>query len=429
MDCLLLLLIVYIMYLLTAVIFSNGRLLSPSVVFSASFTFMLLLAYIFKEILGFRVNETTFQVLSFGGFIFVATEIFVQWFLQRKEKILCNSSTGNELIILSDKVLNFLIIFLGLSTIICIYVFFINTTGESIAVRMITYKFALLYDDSSIEYRAYMSQLYKVNMCIAYFGSYIFIYNLVNGSIGAIRKLKYISIIILFGIYGIFFNAARQPVIEILLFLPLVYLSLTLQRKDRKKVILLLKKTLPVLILLGIIFYYTATMVGRRETERGVLEYIAVYFCGGLYSFNLHVYEPARNALWGQSSFSDIYGVLINLGLISETADMRYHDFDLYGNTVTIFGRWYEDFGQLGVYVMTCLVSAFFAMFFYKKIVPEKNVYKVNHMGKLIYSKFIIGLLWAGYDDRIRPLFSVSTLCFVIGIIVLWRILITRNVE
>lgn len=429
MDCLLLLLIVYILYLLLSIIFSNGRLLSPSVVFSASFTFMLLLAYMFKEILGFRVNEATFQVLSFGGFIFVATEILMQWFLQRKGNILCKSSTGNEIIALSDNVVNFLIIFLGLSTIICIYVFFINTTGESIAVRMIQYKFALLYDDSSVKYRVYMSQLYKVNMCIAYFSSYIFIYNLANNSISSIRKLKYISIIILFGIYSVFFNAARQPVIEILLFLPLVYLSLHLKRKDRKKVISLLKKTLPILILLGLIFYYTATMVGRRETERGVLEYIAVYFCGGLYSFNLHVYEPARNALWGQSSFSDIYGVLINLGIVSETADMRYHDFDLYGNTVTIFGRWYEDFGQLGVYVMTFLVSAFLSIFFYKKIVPEKNVFKVNHISKLIYSKFIISLLWAGYDDRIRPLFSVSTLCFVLGIILLWRIFISRKVE
>lgn len=427
MDCLLLLLIVYIMYLLTAVMFSNGRLLSPSVVFSASFSFMLLLAYFYADVLGFRVNELTFLVMGFGGFIFVATEIVVQWFLQSKTKIKLSSKANDEAIILPNRVIDFFIVFLVLSTIFCIYVFFINTAGDSIEMRMIKYKFALLYDDSSIEYLTYISQLYKINICITYFCSYIFIYNCTHGNLGAVRKFKYISIIFLFCVYSVFFNAARQPVIEILLFLPLVYLSLHLKCRDKKYVISLMKKFVPALILSGIIFYYTATMVGRHETERGILEYIAVYFCGGLYSFNLHIDEPARNVFWGQSSFSGVYSVLIKLGLVSADADMGYHDFDLYGNTVTMFGRWYEDFGQLGVYIMSFFVSMFFSLLFYGKIVSDKNVIKIHHIERIIYCKFIISLVWAGYDDRIRPLFTTATVSFVIGILFLAIIFLKKR--
>lgn len=420
------LLLVYILYVLMSYVISSEKLLSPSMVFASSFTFMLMLAYGFKNILGFSVNELTFQVLALGGFIFIATECCVKLFLSSRKK--CNeialSCSSSIPIIISDRVICFFMVYIFIAMILTIYVFCINTGGESFALRMMQYRINVLYHSDQIEGIFFVSQLYKINKCVAYFVAYIFIYNWGVCGIKLKTQFKYVIIMMLFCVSSVFSNAARQPIIEIILFLPLVYFSLS--RCDLRKKINF-KKIIVGVVLLGIAFYYSSSSVGRPETQRWLLEYIAVYFCGGLYSFNLHIFEPARNAYWGQATFSDIYNTLIKWGLVSEDADAHYHAFDLYGNTVTLFGRWYEDFGQIGVYIMSFLVSLFFSILFYKKIMVKTDSLKAYHFDRFIYCKCIIALAWAGYDDRVRALLSMDMAVFVVVTMVLWKIFVVQK--
>lgn len=428
------LMIIYIVYTMMAFLFTNGKILSPSFVFSASFTFMISLAYIFKDILGFEVGQLTFSIFVTGGFLFLFTEYLVANFYGiLRERRGIGSPTpipkDREPLRLNRQIQRLMMVELLVSLLIAIVVLYMNTSGGTMSSRMGEYKNNLLYGSQVVRYRFVVSLLYKVNTCVVYLVGYVFVYNSALCKVKVRSQIELIIIVVQFCIFSMVAQAARQPAIEIILFLPIVYVSLLMRAKDKKKVRKLVLRAVPVAVIAVFAFYFTSTMVGRRKTQRGIWEYLAVYFCGGLYSFNLHVNEPARNEYWGQSSFADVYNLLIKLGLAPSDANAQYHDFDLYGNTVTLFGRWYEDFGQTGVYTMSVLVALFFAVFFYRRVVPAANARREHDVARLIYCKLIISLVWAGYDDRIRAILSTQTLFFLVGIYLLWTFCIKRNIK
>lgn len=421
---------IYMTYMLLAFLISNGKILSPSFIFSTSFTLMIVLAYIFKDRLGFEVNYLTFKIFATGGILFLISENIVKTFIHiSKSKSYGNRKINIECenLYINKQIQHLLLVFMFLSLMLAVVVLFVNTSNGSFGSRMSQYKNALIYSANKVKFRTIVSLLYKINTGISYFCGYILIYNLSLNKIRLHDMKNYILIIITFGIFSTVSQGARQPLIEMVIFLPIVYASLHMHNRDKKKIYRLMRKVIPLLLLAVVLFYYTSTLVGRRQTKRGILEYLAVYICGGLYSFNLHANEPARNVYWGQASFADIYNLLIKMGFVPSEANMQYHTFDLYGNTVTMFGRWYEDFGQIGVYLMTILVAMFFSILFYTKIVPNANSYNENHIKRMIYCKFIISLVWAGYDDRIRALLSLQTVSFCIVIVFLWWFCIKQH--
>lgn len=433
MDDFSLLLVVYFAYLIASVKLFNLKIISPSVIFLASFTFMLFLAYSFRIMLDFRVSSATLEIFLLGGGFFILTELVVKNYYSSKNvlKLVCNRNNiyinKRQPIFVRNKLINALMLLFFISFLFALYVMFINTSGGSFSARMEQYKELLLYSHGRVKYRFVISQLYKINTSISYVLGYILIYNFSVCNVEISKMKKNIYLIVLFCLFSMVAQAARQPAFELLLFLGLVYLSLNLKKDKRNNVKKFVLKIIPVLIGAVFLFFITATMVGRRQTERSVGEYLAVYFCGGLYSFDLHVTKPARNNWWGQSSFADIYSTLIDLRFIPESVRATYRDFDLYGNTVTMFGRWYEDFGSIGVYLMTIIVAFSFSRYFYKVI--DRTYYIEPHIGRLIYCKFLIALLWAGYDDRIRALLSFQTLILLILIPFIFKCLTRHKIS
>ena len=432
MDYFLFLMLIYMIFMLISLLLFDAKMLSPSFIFSSSFTFMISLAYVFKGILGFEVNEKTFTVFTIAGLLFLLTEVITKIFFQilKKSKM---SSFQNEVVIdrplyINRQMIYLMEVFLIISLITAIGVLDLNTSDGSFSARMSQYKNTLLYDASSINFRFLVSQLYKINMAIAYLLGYILIYNFTKCNIELKEMKEYIFLIVIFCIFSMISQGARQPTIEILLYLVLVYIALMIKPKDKKKIRKMFVRAIPLSVVAAVVFYYTSTLVGRRKTQRGILEYLAVYFCGGLYSFNLHVGESVRTVYWGQSSFADIYSVLIKLGIVPSNANMAYHEFELYGNTVTMFGRWYEDFGSIGVYIMVIVVSLYFSIFFYKEIIKNGQK-KQNHLARIFYCKFVIALVWAGYDDRIRALLSVQTIITLLLVTLLFRSLVEHNIK
>lgn len=426
MNYLLGLMIIYMVYIILALILSGFRIISPSVIFSTSFTFMLVLAYIFKDKLEFCASILTFKIFITGGFLFLFSESLVRLYYGNKYR-LYEGETVYEKIYINKQIQNIFLICMVNSLVISVGVLFINTSGGNFSDRMNQYKEMLLYSKDIVHYRTIVSFLYKINTGISYFCAYILVYNFSVEKVKLRNMNRLVFIIFIFCIFSTISQGARQPLIEMLIYMPIVYVSIHMRNIDKKKIYRMIKKMIPLLGVAVLFFYYSSTLVGRRKTKRGIFEYLAVYLCGGLYSFNLHVNEPARNIYWGQSSFADVYHWLIKLGIVPETANMQYHTFDLYGNTVTLFGRWYEDFGQIGVYTMSVLVSLFFSIMLYKKLVPSANINKENHLARILYCKFIISLVWAGYDDRIRALFSMQTIIFLVTEYFLWWFCVKRN--
>lgn len=423
MDYLLNLLIVYVILFFVSLFISNQRFTSPNVVFCTSFLIMLILAYSYKIILGFQLSEKTFEIFTFGGILFLISELLAKLLYYRKFNSMSSPSTlTSQVIIIKEKYLKIGIIILGLSIIVAYYVMSINTGGGNISSKMEIYKNAML-DNKPLKYRFFISQLYKLLSAYIYIVGYVLIYNIAKCDIKIISMKKHIISIILYCIFSMFSQGARQPTIEIFVFLALVYISLMQTKAEQKKVKKFIIKIIPFTIILAILFYVSMTFVGRRQSERGLLEYITVYFSGGLYAFNENVNYPARNPYWGQSSFADIYSILAKLNIVPESASISYHEFELYGNTVTIFGRWYEDFGAIGVYIMTFLIGFLFARAFYLNIIKKQKI-NSYHVYRLFYCKFLISIVWAGYDDRIRALFSIQTLILLIIIPLLYKYLI-----
>ena len=205
----------------------------------------------------------------------------------------------------------------------------------------------------------------------------------------------------------------------------MIYITLNAKPEKKRRLWGFIFRLIPVVIILASFFTYAGTLVGRAETQKSGLQNLAEYVCGGLYSFNLHIDEEASTKMFGQASFTYIYAIPQNIGLIPRNDDiMITGEFDMYGNTVTIFGRWYKDFGTVGVFVMTCLVSLFFSKLFYTRIIYSVNKLREHHLARIFYCQFMTGLIWAGYDDRIASLMTMQTITLLIFVTVLYRMLI-----
>ena len=142
------------------------------------------------------------------------------------------------------------------------------------------------------------------------------------------------------------------------------------------------------------------------------MQRVTELLAGGIYALNIHIWEPARTTYFGQSSFADVYDKLINFGLLPESARMAYHEFDKFGNTLSLFGRWYEDFGILGVIIMSIIVTALFSLA-YEYLQRRSNGNIWTHVWTAIFLTEVVSLVWAGYDDRIRTLLAFSQFVIV----------------
>lgn len=425
MDYFVFLVIIYTVLFVGSIVVFNMKVLSPSIIFTASFTLMVYLAFFTKDMMKFTVSKKTFEVFALGGCLFVATEFWVMLYfniLRHGKRVTIGLATDRKPLYIRKSTLNLFFIVISFSFVLAI-VSIMQSTGGSVGNRMETYKNMMLYENGTIKYRFLLNQLFKINTAVSYVCMYIGVYNFSICGEDIKSQFRYFAIVCNYIIYSSFSQGARQPTIEIIVFAFLMYLAWNLKKTDRRRMIKLICKMIVIAPVAAIIFTKAAVMVGRRAYKRQVLKYISTYFCGGLYAFNLHVDEPARNAIWGQASFADVYQFLNKLGIVPKSYVASYHSFELYGNTVTIFGRWYEDFGTAGVCIMTIFVSAIFSILFYRYIYPT-NGSQTSHLSKMIYGKLVMALVWSGYDDRIRALFSLSNIMYLMFIAITYRVFV-----
>lgn len=424
------LVIIYTLLFIASMAIFNMKVLSPSIIFTASFTVMVYLALFTKDIMGFVVSKKTFEVLTLGGCLFVATEFCVMFYfniLRHRKKVIIRPVTDRKPLYIRKSTLDLFFILINFSFALVI-VSIIQSTGGSVGNRMEIYKNMMLYETGTVRYRFLLNQLFKINTAVSYVCAYIGIYNFSMCGENIKKQFKYFAIVCNYIIYSLFSQGARQPAIEIIVFAVLMYFVWNLKKADRHRMIKQICKMIIIAPIAAVIFTKTAVMVGRRNINRKVITYMSTYFCGGLYAFNLHIDEPARNTIWGQASFADVYQFLSKLGIVPKSYVASYHSFELYGNTVTIFGRWYKDFGTIGVCIMTILVSAIFSILFYRYIYPtDRN--QTNHLSKMIYGKLVMALVWAGYDDRIRALFSMANIMYLMFIAITYRVFVVEHLR
>lgn len=160
-------------------------------------------------------------------------------------------------------------------------------------------------------------------------------------------------------------------------------------------------------ILIGIpTFYYVGVVQGKKYSDMSLFEPVENYFSYGLIHLNhtvtSGVYETKDIGGW---SFAGLYALMNKFG-----ANYPFYDsvpfYDRYGNTLTLFGRWYQDFNIVGVIVMSLLVGYFFSFIYYRMIYARDNSSVIRN--SVFYVFFMNTILMASYDDWVKGLLTLN---------------------
>lgn len=422
MDSYLLLLISYVIFVILGYKKFELPIISPTMITLVSLTIVIALGYWYRHEMGTDLYFYTFIVIALGGGAILGTGYVVQ----RWAKLNRGDQTSIEYNFDSNryplvgivklpvryKYISMYMIFFILFSLFCV---FINTTGDSDVSRMTQYRNILLYPQQYYHTKTLIfinSQFYKIALILTYISAYVAIY---NGVILDKPIFKGTGLIIILGLFCIGSSiamGARQPAIETFIFMILTYLFFMVKEQYFDKIKNFLFKLIPITIISPFLYILYGILVGRHDGNNVTLQRVTELLAGGIYALNTHIWEPARTTYFGQSSFADVYDKLINFGLLPESARMAYHEFDKFGNTLSLFGRWYEDFGILGVIIMSIIVTALFSLV-YEYLQRRSNDNIWTHVWTAIFLTELVSLVWAGYDDRIRALLSFSQFVIV----------------
>ena len=422
MDSYLLLLISYVIFVVLGYKKFELPIISPTMITLVSLTIVIALGYWYRHEMGTDLYFYTFIVIALGGVAILGTGYGVQ----RWAKLNWGDPTSIEYNFDSNryplvgivklpvryKYISMYMIFFILFSLFCV---FINTTGDSDVSRMTQYRDILLYPQQYYHTKTLIfinSQFYKIALILTYISAYVAIYNGIILNKPIFKGTGLIIIVGLFCIGSSIAMGARQPAIETFIFMILTYLFFMVKEGYVNKSKRFLFKLIPITIVSPFVYILYGILVGRQDGNNITLERIAELLAGGIYALNAHIWEPARTIYFGQSSFADIYDKLINFGLLPERARMAYHEFDKFGNTLSLFGRWYEDFGILGVIIMSIIVTALFSLA-YEYLQRRSNGNIWTHVWTAIFLTELVSLVWAGYDDRIRALLAFSQFVIV----------------
>lgn len=422
MDSYLLLLISYVVFVVLGYKKFELPIISPTMITLVSLTIVIALGYWYRHEMGTDLYFYTFIVIALGGGAILGTGYVVQkwaklnWGDQTSIEYNFDSNryplVGIAKLPVRYKYISMYMIFFILFSLFCV---FINTTGDSDVSRMTQYRNILLYPQQYYHTKTLIfinSQFYKIALILTYISAYVAIYNGVILDKPIFKGTGLIIIVGLFCIGSSIAMGARQPAIEIFIFMILTYLFFMVKEGYVNQIKRFLFKLIPVTIVSPFLYILYGILVGRQDGNNITLERIAELLAGGIYALNAHIWEPARTIYFGQSSFADVYDKLINFGLLPERARMAYHEFDKFGNTLSLFGRWYEDFGILGVIIMSIIVTALFSLA-YEYLQRRSNDNIWTHVWTAIFLTELVSLVWAGYDDRIRALLAFSQFVIV----------------
>lgn len=286
MNLHLFLLIIYIGLFILTILENKGKLISPSAIYFLSWIIMLALGYTFSQELEITISISTFRLILVSGILFHVTELL---FLSAKGRLKGNyiQQIGNgqnpeikitKIVLWIILIINVLYLFLSLYSVIS------STGGGSFSSRMNAYKTSILFGTSKVRFQFLIAQLFKISTALTYVVAYIWIHNYITVKRKFITNWKY-TFIALSHIVGTFISqGARQPAIEFVLYCIVIFISFYLRDVERNKIFNIVKKAVPVVLILGILYYYTMALAGRNQTSRKLVEYIAANFAGVILS-------------------------------------------------------------------------------------------------------------------------------------------------
>ena len=226
------------------------------------------------------------------------------------------------------------------------------------------------------------------------------------------------SVYIISGARGKIFSLIFQIFFGVVICFNYKDFKISIQTKTNMNIV---RKMLIIFALVGIpIFYYVGIAGGKNYySELSPFESVEDYLSFGLFRLNIFLekgFESSRH--FGQWSFPGIYSMLNKLG-------ENYKDYDFfpfyynYGNTSTIFGRWFVDFGYFGVYILSFINGILYGFIYYRMIFSNNK--NKAFVASAIYMFLMENILMASYDDWTRTLITINGSLQLIIVILLSR--------
>lgn len=410
--------LIQLITLITLIVLYRKDYIAPEVIYSASMVLSSFSYIQLKDYWGRDISKETFEVMLASSCIFIFIALVSRFFFFKTSN---NSVSGYSI-----KLSNIYLVgsFLGATINIIYTVSIIGNVGS-----VLEYKELLSF--KQLENVFLLKQLNKIILAYVYIAIYIFVNNVVLRHEKIAQQKMLLCNIVYCVISVVVVSLSRQSFIEYLLYSMVIYFYLKNGSDATGNSVLTIFKVLLCCFLCVPFFYYIAGYIGRdfeRISSYGAFFYVGLYLSSGINFFNVIIMpNPAITEYFGQSSLSAIYyNFLIGKVLPDNVVDMTYHEFSTeYGNTVTIFGRWYEDWGTSGVLIMISLIAWFYSYFYYNNVRNNSD----NKFYGILYAKIVLALAWAGYDDRIAPLLSVNIFSILFLMYLIYMLIVIKKIK
>lgn len=413
-----LLLVIICMMLLISYILTKRDLLAPPNMLCYSFILGIIFAIPNIKLWNFYMGERTFFVVLLGILSFFVGFYVVYFFMLLRKRYNIETKLTNESIYIKNSMF-YLFIIIEIITLVAIYFSIDNMSGDSISEKIFSYRVSSLVgsDENKISFIVISAYWF------CYASTIIIIYKtFLDYFCNKIFDKKCIIVFILIILMSILLGS-RGNIIYLLISASIIGYILWSRKYNWKKRIR--KKQLLKIILLVAIIIITFPTIGLIVVGRGeqldisggtLLEntffQLSIYIGAPLKLLDLYLYTDygidENFPILGYATFGGFYHFIgrnlgidaLNQGGVPLSLTFREDNMVALGNVYTMFMKYMEDFGFIGLCIL-CLIMGIFFAYMYVKIRCSKNIYNEKNMDMytIIYSYLYRALVLAFFAE------------------------------
>lgn len=266
--------------------------------------------------------------------------------------------------------------------------------------------------------------LIKIMDASAYIGVYVFLNNVFISGQKVFLNLQYLIPSLLFCTKALL-GGGRQDLLKIIAF-AIIALYLLNHQRDGWDYNISMKYIIIGMVLLIVVlpgFHYALSLTGRNTT-RTMFQAISTYVGGPIQHFNQYVMDPIpKSEFFGNECFTPILNLFGRLKLIDyhNTVHLEFRMLGVTrGNVYTFFRRPIQDFGVIGMYLFTVLVSVFFSYYYFTKI-KYCRISLNSDINIIVYSYLLYWIVLSSVEQYSMTIISVQTLLTIIILRFMWK--------
>lgn len=394
--------------------------IAPSFVITAVFLFSSLVVMLEHNNVYYKIGmQTTFTVLS-GILVFFLTEVFISKLTRGKSN--CDARAEKiKPIIISKWKIYMLVLF---DVVILLATFYevrrVATlggyhTGSLINDYKLVSSFSTVLDYEE-RFNGILAQLTKISMVTAYVCVLLVLHNKILCGIKLKSMWRYLLPILLWIPMPILKGGRLDTIQFFVAFAVFFYVMYQIKcgwsMKMSLQFLWRIMKALPIFF----IGFYGLKLIMGIGSEISLWKYIFQYTGANLVNLEAYLQSPiTKSDIWGRETFYRIYNALSSLGLSNYrfTAHLEFRIIEkgIVDNCYTFFRRPLQDFGYIGMYVITIIMSFFYNIFYHKYI---KGIMQRKYVKLLLYGFMFYPVILFSTDFYIGNVFTIGMVVTIV---------------